>query len=89
MRRWRRASLAGLTAGNGGGQTARRDPVAAGGEERRRPCAAREEAGLGVESKEDDERKLPTPRNRGDAHRRWRFATATELRGDAAMGDLG
>ena len=37
---------------------ARRDPAAAGGGERRRPCAVREEAGLGVESKEQREEKL-------------------------------
>ena len=48
-RRWRRASPAGWTAGNGGGRAARRAGAAADRGERRRRYTAREEAGLGVE----------------------------------------
>ena len=59
-RRWRRASLAMAQARSGSGGAARRAGAAAGGGERRRRDTAREEAGLGVELKEDDERKLPT-----------------------------
>ena len=49
-----------MRARSGDEGAARRRWTAAGGGERRWPCAVREEAGLGVESKEDDERKLPT-----------------------------
>ena len=93
-RRWRRASPAVAQARSGDEGAARRRWTAAGGGERRWPCAVREEAGLGVESKEDDERKLPmrgieaTLTGVGDSRRRrssgvtWQWGIWARVRGE-------
>jgi len=57
-RRWRRASPASWTAGNGGERAARRTGAAAGEGERRWPCRGGEGAVLAPESEEEGEEKL-------------------------------